>query len=499
MGKKAGVDLYDYIYIVGRDGTMEDRQREDLVIINKHKSEIKQPHIKDERHKLEEQCAPDCGCCGWYSKFNLPGCCCRDDVEGGMCWRKQHWREELYEAMENDCLFMSITSLLIIDVLCIVSEFIVHDPNYKENDAAHLAGLYIKCTSLSILAVFQVENCTILFALQEQFFWHVGHKIDFVVIPLSIMMETQIEADVGGLLVILRFWRLIRVAHGIWEGKQKTKEDESENSDSHPEELKPHFDKAKEDMQKGHSAKDAAYHHHIGEGGDHDHFHNQEHHHEDETNEWTPEMHAHYELLTAHLDFDWEERTLHDSCIVPKFRCKIHELLDQAAVHNIISLLLVCDVLIVIIEFVVHDEVLYESHWCHEAGFYFTSASLTILGFFQAEAFMNMNASGRFLFEFYGHFLDCIIIPVSIALEFLLQGGAASLLIMLRLWRLVRIMHGVFTADEEKDEGEEKERESKREESFRHARHIVVKQKSIDVVSKAGYTSKQHKADSFSE
>lgn len=71
-------------------------------------------------------------------------------------------------------------------------------------------------------------------------------------------------------------------------------------------------------------------------------------------------------------------------------------------------------------------------------------------------------------------------------LEFLLQGGAASLLIMLRLWRLVRIMHGVFTADEEKDEGKEKERNSKREESLRHAVHIVVKQKSIELAKKAG-------------
>merc|ERR1712139_30868 len=97
-----------------------------------------------------------------------------------------------------------------------------------------------------------------------------------------------------------------------------------------------------------------------------------------------------------------------------------------------------------------------------------------------------MNATGRFLFEFYGHFLDCIIIPLSIVLESLLAGGAASLLIMLRLWRLVRIMHGVFTADEEADEGKEKERESKKEESFRHARHIVVKQKSIELAKKAG-------------
>lgn len=186
------------------------------------------------------------------------------------------------------------------------------------------------------------------------------------------------------------------------------------------------------------------------------------------------------------------------SQICPKYRLEMHEFLDQQVVHNVISGLLVCDVLIVIIEFVVHDDHFLESHLCHEMGFYFTSASLSILGFFQCEAFMQMNATGKFIFEFYGHFLDCIIIPLSIVLEFLLQGGATSLLIMLRLWRLVRIMHGVFTADEEADEGKEKERASKREESLRHAHHIVLKQKSIDIAKKGGLPTDKG-FDSFSE
>jgi len=470
MGKKAGVDIYNYRFIVGRDGDKRTKE------------------FEGEKHKLEEQCAPDLGCCGWYSIFGLSGCCCRDDHEG-MFWRKQHWREELYEAMENDCLFMSITSLLIVDVCCILAEFVVHDPHFKESVPAHWAGFLIKCTSLSILAIFQCENWVIMFALQEQFFWHVGHKIDFFVIPVSIAMETQVEADVGGLLVILRFWRLIRVAHGVWEGNQKKKGGEEGSDSSHPEHVKEHYEAAKKDMKEGKTAKKAAEDHHVLSGGEIEHFHAQDHshhgeHHEDKSN-WTPEMHAHYELLTAHLDFGWEEESaLHVSCICPEYRCMMHEFLDRQIVHNTISALLVADVLIVIIEFVVHDDHFLESHLCHTMGFYFTSASLTILGFFQGEAFMNMNATGRFLFEFYGHFLDCIIIPLSIVLEFLLAGGAASLLIMLRLWRLVRIMHGVFTADEEKDEGKEKERASKKEESLRQAHHIVVKQKSIELATK---------------
>jgi len=163
----------------------------------------------------------------------------------------------------------------------------------------------------------------------------------------------------------------------------------------------------------------------------------------------------------------------------------------------LISALLVCDVIIVVLEFVVHDPGWHEDvvHDMHVAGYYLTCASLTILGCFQAEAFLNMNATGRFLFQFYGHFLDCIIIPVSIALEFMLSSSIGSLLIMLRLWRLVRIMHGVFTADEEKSEGYKLKMEKYREDSLRQAHHVVIKNRALSVASQgmAGGTDRTDK------
>lgn len=146
---------------------------------------------------------------------------------------------------------------------------------------------------------------------------------------------------------------------------------------------------------------------------------------------------------------------MHESEICPKFRIEMHEKLDEPWVHNGISLLLVIDVLCVLLEFVVHDDHFIEDHSMHAAGYYISCCSLSILGFFQFECFLNMNCTGRFLLEFYGHFLDAIVVPVSIILEFLLANGAASLLILLRFWRLVRIMHGVFVADEENDNKKE--------------------------------------------
>jgi len=422
------------------------------------------------------------------------------------CFRAYDWRNELYEALENETLFNTITALLVVDVLCILAEFVVHDPGLSENAAAHTAGFYISCTSLTILGVFQAENFTLMCCLQEQFFWHVGHIIDFIVIPASIILETQIPADVGGLMVILRFWRLVRVAHGVWEGNQKTKDEAEEEAASLV--VQKALAEAKKDLEEhGHDAHAAAKKkfiddHHFEDAEDQhaiagDHFkvveedgdlHNID---PEDKSTWTEEMKEQFAELTEHLEETEEEKMLRESGIMPIYRLEMHEVLDQEFVHNLISALLVCDVIIVVLEFVVHDPGWHEDavHDMHVAGYYLTCASLTILGCFQFEAFMNMNATGRFLFEFYGHFLDCIIIPLSITLEFAIDQSIASLLILLRLWRLVRIMHGVFTADEEKSEGNLLKREKYIEDSLRQAHHIVVKTRALSVASQKAQES----------
>lgn len=377
------------------------------------------------------------------------------------------WKHIMGETMEEDTIYQSISSLLIIDVLCILCEFVVHDSHFAENHAAHVAGYWIKIISLSILGVFQAEAFILMIAFGKHFWEHWGHILDAMVIPVSIIFETQISSAAAGLIVLLRFWRLIRVAHGIWESRQKKKAQEKEAEKKKEKEAAMNLDTTKQ-QSDGYN-KDHPDYEKYKPLFEHD---------ADIYNDANPDF-SHMEVeqfMEEWTTFEEEAGIMHESQICPKFRIELHEWLDQPWVHNGISMLLVVDVICVLLEFVVHDDHFLEDHSMHAAGFYISAASLSILGFFQFECFLNMNCTGRFLLEFYGHFLDAIVVPVSIVLEFLLANGAASLLILLRFWRLVRIMHGVFTADEENDARKETQHaermQSIRKEVERHSGRI---------------------------
>lgn len=355
------------------------------------------------------------------------------------------------ETLEDETLFNTISGLLIIDVLCILLEFVLHDEHYVEAHGAHVAGYWVKIISLSILGVFQAEACILMIAFGKHYWENWGHILDAMVIPVSIIFETQLGSSLGSLIVLLRFWRLIRVAHGVWESRQKKKQQAREHA------------KAKAKAAERARIKDLEQMDGYMEGDDDFAQYGQEYPllfdpRNDELYDSDHEDFSHSEMhrLTKELEhFEEEEGPMHTSEICPEYRIEMHEFLDQPWVHNGISGLLVFDVMCVLGEFYLHDPYMYERHAFHDAGFYVGVCSISVLGFFQFECFMNMNCTGRFLLEFYGHFLDAIIVPVSLICEFTLNSGATSLLILLRFWRLVRIAHGIFVADEEREANKE--------------------------------------------
>lgn len=60
----------------------------------------------------------------------------------------------------------------------------------------------------------------LIIAFGWRFFTHVGYILDLVVVPTSLCLELFVS-DAAGLLVILRLWRLVRVAHGVYESVAK--------------------------------------------------------------------------------------------------------------------------------------------------------------------------------------------------------------------------------------------------------------------------------------
>lgn len=80
---------------------------------------------------------------------------------------------------------------------------------------------------------------------------------------------------------------------------------------------------------------------------------------------------------------------------------------------------------------------------------YFYIASLTILGIFEAELLLLLLVLGCYgFFRNFGYIFDVFIITTSLSLEVLLHnteaGSAVGILIAARVWRLVRIGHGIM-------------------------------------------------------
>jgi len=80
-----------------------------------------------------------------------------------------------------------------------------------------------------------------------------------------------------------------------------------------------------------------------------------------------------------------------------------------------------------------------------EAEKFFSFTSIAILSLFTLEQMVRLIVFGFRYFAHLWHALDAFIIVASLVLEAVLRGAAqetVSLLVIFRLWRLVRILHG---------------------------------------------------------
>jgi hypothetical protein len=126
------------------------------------------------------------------------------------------------------------------------------------------------------------------------------------------------------------------------------------------------------------------------------------------------------------------------------FRRRIGHFIESRPVERVMLSLLALDVFCVFIETLIDVEVIPHSHAAVETEHVFHIASLTILSLFLLEHLTLIFAFGRSYFTHVGYIVDLVVITASLALELLLTTDALGLIIIVRLWRVVRIVHGVF-------------------------------------------------------
>eukprot|EP00897_Mesotaenium_endlicherianum_P004774 jgi/Mesen1/4324/ME000022S03608 len=87
--------------------------------------------------------------------------------------------------------------------------------------------------------------------------------------------------------------------------------------------------------------------------------------------------------------------------------------------------------------------------------------SITILLIFLVNVILLLLAWGWTFFLHFGYVLDFVVVVVAIALEFCADEEAAGIIAIATLWRIVRVMHGIFEVTDEKFEAELKEVEER--------------------------------------
>jgi len=162
------------------------------------------------------------------------------------------WRGSVNSALHGDRAHKILNSLLILDLLalivgmilelqyiegdrdamlvafkkCVANSKLCPDPSHMGHYGDHMLHELVEITeyaSMSILAIFFLENMMLVLANGTEFFMNPWHALDLIVVVVSLGFE--LEGMFGnneaggavGLLVIARSWRFIRIGHGIHE------------------------------------------------------------------------------------------------------------------------------------------------------------------------------------------------------------------------------------------------------------------------------------------
>ncbi|BBN03902.1 voltage-gated hydrogen channel 1 [Marchantia polymorpha subsp. ruderalis] len=163
------------------------------------------------------------------------------------------WRVRLGKVLESTHFHVLIVFLLTVDLVVTVVD-IVKTIHSKDADFRTCTKLLEDCqchdhlehashwhfllwVSVGILSFLALNVVGLMVAFGMSFFRHIGYVLDAVVVGLSLGLEIGLNSDTPGLLVLLTLWRIVRVAHGIFEVADEHWEKEIKKLEAHVHEL----------------------------------------------------------------------------------------------------------------------------------------------------------------------------------------------------------------------------------------------------------------------
>ncbi|KAH7288931.1 hypothetical protein KP509_31G050900 [Ceratopteris richardii] len=147
--------------------------------------------------------------------------------------QRARWRESLGSILESNAVHFVILVLLLIDLVATAVD-ILHTLHNDSHDLSVCIAAVESCTciasfevsesweflfwiSFSILCILALNIAGLLLSFGFDFFRHPGYILDAVVVVTALCFEIFLDTETAGLLVILNLWRIIRVAHGVFE------------------------------------------------------------------------------------------------------------------------------------------------------------------------------------------------------------------------------------------------------------------------------------------
>lgn len=159
--------------------------------------------------------------------------------------QRAQWRKRLGEFLESTPIHVGTLILLLIDLMATAVDLLKTLHN-KSRDLNHCTALLESCQCVSqfersqsfeflywvgivILSLLLLNVGGLLVAFGASFFCHPGYVLDLLVLTTALCLEIFLDAETAGLLVILNLWRIVRVAHGIFEVTDDAVESEVHN------------------------------------------------------------------------------------------------------------------------------------------------------------------------------------------------------------------------------------------------------------------------------
>lgn len=147
---------------------------------------------------------------------------------------KAQWRCELAEILEATWTHVFIVFLLVVDLAATAIDILktIHNKSQDLDVCIDLVESCTTCvghferspewkwtywTSIVILAILMLNVFGLIVANGRSFFCNPLYVLDLVVVSTALGLEITLDADTAGLIIILTLWRIVRVAHGIFE------------------------------------------------------------------------------------------------------------------------------------------------------------------------------------------------------------------------------------------------------------------------------------------